>query len=64
MINESLRNADYVQVGPDGVIVAYNERHGALLVVTPVDDGKALEWRCRGYPERFFPSSCRSGAAK
>lgn len=55
-----IRNADYAEVGPDGVIVAYNEQHGALLVLTPaMSAGGEIIWRCRGYPERFFPSSCR-----
>ena len=57
-----VKNADYLQVSSDGVIVAYNERHGALLVLTPADVGKTIQWRCRGYPERFFPGSCRSDA--
>jgi len=60
-----VKNADYLQVGPDGVIVAYNERHGALVVLTPVmSAGGEILWRCQGRPERFFPSSCRGDAAK
>ena len=58
------KNADYLQVGPNGTLIAYNEQHGALLVMTPTLSGQAIAWRCEGYPARLFPSSCRGEAAK
>jgi type IV pilus assembly protein PilA len=58
----AIKNADYFQVSPDGVIVAYNERHGALLVLTPSMKGAEVVWQCHGYPARFFPAACRGDA--
>jgi len=60
----TVKNADYLQVGPDGVIVAYNERHGTILVLTPTMSEGKVNWRCQGYPEQFFPRSCRGAGAK
>jgi type IV pilus assembly protein PilA len=60
----AIKNADYVQVGPDGVIVAYNERHGAVVVLTPSMTEKGVSWQCQGYPARFFSSACRGERSK
>ena len=61
----AIKNADYAQVSPDGVIVAYNERHGALVVLTPAMSGSGeVIWRCQGYPARLFPLACRGDSAK
>jgi len=58
----TLKNADYALLSPDGVIVAYNERHGALLVMTPTLSGNGVAWRCQGYPPKLFPATCRGEA--
>lgn len=57
-------NADYAHLGPDGTIVLYNQRHGALAVVSPRREGNNMKWSCRGYPAEIFPKDCRGGAAK
>jgi type IV pilus assembly protein PilA len=60
----AIKNADYALVSADGVIIAYNERHGALLVLTPSMTEKEVSWQCQGYPARFFPSACRGERSK
>jgi hypothetical protein len=60
----AIKYADYAQVSPDGVIVAYNERHGALLVLTPSMSETGVTWRCQGHPTRLFPSACRGETGK
>ena len=58
------QHADYALLSPDGTIVAYSERYGALVVLTPSMSGGSVSWRCQGYPERLFPAACRGDSGK
>ena len=58
------KHADYALLNPDGVIVAYSERYGTLVVLTPTMRGGSVSWRCQGYPERVFPAPCRRTASR
>ena len=51
--------ADYALLSPDGTIVLYNERYGALAVISPVITSNGIQWRCQGFPADLFPGNCR-----
>ena len=54
------KNSDYALLSPDGMIVLYNEQHGALAVLNPVMSNGVVAWRCQGFPAGLFPRNCHA----